>query len=331
MSRPPLHGARKTLQWLTTGLGVLTLAVVVTAIEQGTSFDARLLPKHMRGATPWKTISAADMEKGATAPADTNVIIQIPEDAERMTLDVLTGYRGRETRFWGYCFPVNYDRDEAQQRRRFPGTVFFSHKEREMREQQQQNQRREDFTVQENLTEEDLNEERTYRGAIRHQQEIFLPGTSCYLMTEAPLPIGVDNDRDRANAAVERDVGSDSQNADTDADGVKDGPEAFTLGTNPVLRDSDGDGLIDGIEDRNQNGRRDLDESDATKWDTDSDGLCDGLCKVEKGQRLRGEDKNINGVVDEGESSPLLTDTDGDNILDFHEVYVCELGGGTEC
>lgn len=331
MPKRSLHGARKTLQWLTTGLGVLTLAVVVTAIEQGTSFEARLLPKHMRGATPWKTISAADMEKGATAPADTNVIIQIPEDAERMTLDVLTGYRGRETRFWGYCFPLDYKRDEALQRRRFPGTVFFSHKEREMREKQQQNQRRADFTVQQNLTEEDLNEERTYRGAIRHQQEIFLPGTSCYLMTEAPLPIGVDNDRDRANAAVERDVGSDAQNADTDADGVKDGPEVFTLATNPVLRDSDGDGLIDGIEDRDQDGRRDLDETDATKWDTDNDGLCDGLCKVEKGQKLRGEDKNINGIVDEGENNPLLTDSDGDGILDFHEVYVCELGGGTEC
>lgn len=150
-------------------------------------------------------------------------------------------------------------------------------------------------------------------------------------MTEAPLPIGTDKDGDRANSAVERDIGSDSQNADTDADGVQDGPETFFLATNPVLRDSDGDGLIDGIEDKNQNGRRDLDETDASKWDTDNDGLCDGLCKVEKGQKLRGEDKNINGTVDEGESNPLLIDSDGDDILDLHEVYVCELGGGTEC
>lgn len=331
MSRCSLHGARKSLQWLTVGLGVLTLAVVVTAVEQGASYAGRLVPAHMRGAVPWKTINADQMDSGSTAPADTNVILQIPEGAERMTLDVLTGYRGSKTRFWGYCFPENYDRDAALRRRRFPGTVFFSKKERAMRLEQQQNLRQENFTVEDDLTEEDLNEERVYRGSIRHQQEVFTGGTSCYLMTEAPLPIGTDNDHDRANSAVERDVGSDPRNADTDADGVQDGPETFFLATNPVLRDSDGDGLIDGIEDKNHNGRRDNDETNASEWDTDGDGLCDGLCKVEKGQKLRGEDKNINGMTDDGESNPLNIDSDGDSILDFHEVYVCELAGGTEC
>jgi hypothetical protein len=97
------------------------------------------------------------------------------------------------------------------------------------------------------------------------------------------------------------------------------------------MRDSDGDGLIDGIEDKDHDGKRDLDESDAMKWDTDEDGLCDGLCKVEKGQKLRGEDKNINGEMDEGESNPILADSDGDDILDLQEVYLCELGGGTDC
>jgi hypothetical protein len=320
------------MQWITIGLGMLTLAVIVTAVDQGTSaVEGRLLPLHMRGATPWKTISADQMTKGATAPPDTNVIIQIPDDTEQMTLDVLTGYRGKEVRFWGYCFPEKYDRDEALSRRQFPGTIFLSHKEREMRLQQQLNLRQEHFTIANNLTDEDLNQERVYRGAIRHQQEIFRGGTSCFLMTEKPLPIGTDNDKDRANSAIERDTGSDAQNADTDADGVQDGPEIFFLATNPVLRDSDGDGLIDGVEDRNHNGRRDNGETDATKWDTDGDGLCDGLCKVDKGRRLRGEDKNINGTQDENESDPLLIDSDGDDILDFHEVFVCELGGGTEC
>src|SRR3989338_287888 len=331
MPRPLLHGIRKSMQWLTVSLGVLTLAVVVTAVDQGTSLEGRLLPSHLRGAVPWKTISADQMEKGTTAPADTNVIIQIPDDASQMTLDVLTGYRGRDIRFWGYCFPEDYDRDSALSKRQFPGTIFLSHKEREMRLEQQMNLRQENFTVEEDLTEEDLNQERTYRGAIRHQQEIFRGGTSCYLMTEQPLPIGTDNDKDRANSAVERDIGSDAQNADTDADGIKDGPETFFLATNPVLRDSDGDGIIDGIEDTNRNGHRDNGETDATKWDTDGDGLCDGICKVDKGRRLRGEDKNINGVLDEGEFDPLLIDSDGDDILDLQEVFVCELGGGTEC
>lgn len=331
MPRPLLHSAQKSMQWLTVGLGVLTLAIVSTAMNRGTSLEGRLLPRHMRGAVPWKTISAVQMDKGTTAPANTNVIIQIPDDAAQMTLDVLTGYRGKDIRYWGYCFPENYDRDEALSKRRFPGTIFLSHKERKMRLEQQMNLRQEQFTVGENLTEEDLNQERVYRGTIRHQQETFRAGTSCYLMTESPLPIGTDNDKDRANSAVERDIGSDSQNADTDADGVLDGTETFFLATNPVLRDSDGDGLIDGIEDTNHNGRRDHDETDASKWDTDNDGLCDGLCKVEKGQKLRGEDKNINGIMDEGESNPLLADSDGDDILDLHEVFVCELGGGTEC
>ncbi|TSC99911.1 MAG: lipoprotein [Candidatus Peregrinibacteria bacterium Greene1014_49] len=331
MPRPLLHSARKSLQWLTVSLGVLTLAVVSTAVEQGTSVEGRLLPPHMRGAIPWKTISADQMGKGTTAPADTNVIIQIPDDAKQMTLDVLTGYRGKDIRFWGYCFPENYDRDSALTKKRFPGTVFLSKRERELRLEQQMNLRQQHFTVENNLTEEDLNQERVYRGSIRHQQEVFRGGTSCFLMTERPLPIGTDNDKDRANTAIERDVGSDPQNADTDADGVQDGAETFFLATNPVLRDSDGDGLIDGIEDKNFNGRRDLDETDATKWDTDADGLCDGLCKVEKGQKLRGEDKNINGVLDEGEFNPLLIDSDGDDILDLQEVFVCELGGGTDC
>ena len=279
MSRPPLHGARKTLQWLTVGLGVMTLAVVVTAIEQG-----RLLGGAPPSQAHARSHAMEDDLCGGHGEGDHRpggYQRDHPDSRRCRAHDARRahGYRGRETRFWGYCFPENYDRNDALKTRRFPGTVFFSHKEREMRERQQQNQRRESFTVEQNLTEEDLNEERTYRGAIRHQQEIFLPGTSCYLMTEAPLPIGVDNDRDRANAAVERDVGSDSQNADTDADGVKDGPEVFTLGTNPVLRDSDGDGLIDGLEDRDQDGRRDLDETDATKWDTDNDGLCDGFAR----------------------------------------------------
>lgn len=320
------------MQWFTVGLGALTLAVVATAVEQGTSLEGRLLPPHLRGAVPWKTISADQMDSGTAAPADTNVIIQIPDDADQMTLDVLTGYRGKNVRFWGYCFPENEDRKQAVRKKKFPGTIFLSHKEREKRVKQQMNLRQERFTIAENLTEEDLNQERYYRGTIRHQQEIFRAGTSCYLMTEAPLPIGTDRDQDRSNSAVERDIGSDPQNADTDADGVSDGAEVFTLGTNPVLRDSDGDGLIDGIEDKNRNGRRDPDETDASEWDTDNDGLCDGLCRVgKKGQKFRGEDKNINGVRDKGESSPLLTDSDGDDILDFHEVYTCELGGGTDC
>jgi hypothetical protein len=319
------------MQWATVALGMLSLTIVSTAIHHDVRVEGRLLPAHMRGQVPWKTISPKDMEKGVTAPADTNVIIQIPDNAADMTLDVLTGYRGKDYRYWGYCFPKNYDPDSTRDKKQLPGKIFLSKKERNMRIEQQMNLRQNRFNTVQNLQEEDLNQERYYRGAIRHQIERFVGGSSCYLMSEVPLPIGTDNDGDLANNAVERDVGSDPQNADTDADGVEDGKEIFFLGSNPLLRDSDGDGLIDGLEDKNHNGKRDIDETDTMKWDTDGDGLCDGLCKVDKGQKLRGEDKNINGEMDEGETSPLLADTDGDGILDLHEIYLCELGGGTDC
>ncbi len=69
--------------------------------------------------------------------------------------------------------------------------------------------------------------------------------------------------------------------------------------------DADGDGLPDGIEDRNNNGALDPGETDYLNPDTDNDGIPDGL-----------EDANRNGEVDEGETDPRSPDTDGDGLLD---------------
>ena len=71
------------------------------------------------------------------------------------------------------------------------------------------------------------------------------------------------------------------------------------------LEDLDGDGLSDGLEDRNSDGAVDPGETDRLNADTDGDGIPDGS-----------EDMNRNGVVDEGETSPLNPDSDGDGILD---------------
>ena len=65
--------------------------------------------------------------------------------------------------------------------------------------------------------------------------------------------------------------------------------------------------------------------------DTDRDGLCDGICKVDRGTQIRGEDKNLNGIVDEGEYDPLKIDTDGDGVLDDQEYFNCLLAGGADC
>jgi hypothetical protein len=79
---------------------------------------------------------------------------------------------------------------------------------------------------------------------------------------------------------------------DTDADGVRDGVEigltspgegtltsAFvgdadpSTVTNPKVADTDTDGISDGKEDANANGRFDSGEPSPLAWDTDKDGL----------------------------------------------------------
>jgi hypothetical protein len=117
-------------------------------------------------------------------------------------------------------------------------------------------------------------------------------------------------------------------NSDTDGDGILDGVEAGrvtsvdatctfagdadpTSRTNPTERDSDGDGIDDGVEDVDRNGRAEPTETDATNPDTDFDGLADGV-----------EDANHNGRVDPGETDPRNRDTDGDFINDGVERTV---------
>lgn len=72
--------------------------------------------------------------------------------------------------------------------------------------------------------------------------------------------------------------------------------------TNPKIVDSDGDGLNDGAEDVNKNGRDDENETDASKADTDGDKIDDG---VEK-----------NGM---NPTNPEVADTDGDGLVDGDE------------
>ena len=117
-------------------------------------------------------------------------------------------------------------------------------------------------------------------------------------------------------------------NPDTDGDGLLDGLEAGRMAsvdmacsfmgdadpmsrTNPTVADSDGDGLSDGTEDANRNGRADPTETDPSTGDTDQDTLADGA-----------EDANRNGVVDMGETDPRRRDTDMDRIADGIERTV---------
>lgn len=73
--------------------------------------------------------------------------------------------------------------------------------------------------------------------------------------------------------------------------------------------DSDGDGISDGVEDRNHNGIKDAGEMNPCSDDSDEDKVRDDI-----------EDANHNGVWDsEWETNPLASDTDGDGLADGEE------------
>ncbi len=120
------------------------------------------------------------------------------------------------------------------------------------------------------------------------------------------------------------DSGADPNNPnndhlDSDCDGLSDAEEFSTiypggLHTDPNNPDSDGDGLLDGIEygrtsSVSGSGCPPLADADPTTTtspvnaDSDGDGIPDGV-----------EDSNHDGAVDANETDPNLRDTDGDQI-----------------
>ena len=123
----------------------------------------------------------------------------------------------------------------------------------------------------------------------------------------------------------------DPNNADTDGDGVRDGCEdrnqdgIFQPGEmDPSQVDTDGDGIPDGTEDANKNGIQDFGETSPILIDSDADGIADGLEDRNKNGRVDAYvDNNGNGCFDDGdtpgESNPLSVDSDKDGIPDFYE------------
>ncbi|MDO8509855.1 MAG: hypothetical protein Q7S24_01805 [bacterium] len=61
----------------------------------------------------------------------------------------------------------------------------------------------------------------------------------------------VDSDKDGLDDVREKELSTDANNADTDADGLLDGDEVIVIKTNPLNPDTDGDGYKDGDEVRN--------------------------------------------------------------------------------
>lgn len=118
--------------------------------------------------------------------------------------------------------------------------------------------------------------------------------------------------------------------ADPDNDGLSNYLERL-LGTDPANPDTDGDGLKDGEEDKNKNGAVDATETDPTKADTDSGGVNDGI-EVKFGANPLdpaddagyGVDTDTDTLPDAYETKigtdPTKADSDGDGITDGNEI-----------
>ncbi|MDI3283426.1 MopE-related protein [Polyangium sp. 15x6] len=112
-----------------------------------------------------------------------------------------------------------------------------------------------------------------------------------------------------------------AQNCRPDADGG-------ALQTSPVDRDTDGGGVRDGAEDRNLNGRIDINETDPTEGnapddqqlsnlDNDGDGLTNQL-EFFLGSNPNDADTDDDGVLDGDEANPS-DDTDGDGKINVRD------------
>ena len=104
-----------------------------------------------------------------------------------------------------------------------------------------------------------------------------------------------DKDKDGLGKCLEKEIGTDPNNPDTDGDGLNDGEEYSTYKTNPLQTDTDLDGLNDYQEVK-------VNKTNPLIADTDSDGLKDG------------------DEVTQYKTDPLKTDTDGDKLTDGDEV-----------
>ncbi|MCF6190597.1 MAG: OmpA family protein [Cocleimonas sp.] len=157
--------------------------------------------------------------------------------------------------------------------------------------------------------------------------------------------LDLDDDNDGTSTLIEEKIGSSSLRADTDEDGINDTDEIgnntdkpldtdgdsiinaldtdddddgletaaeILLGTNPLLADTDGDGLSDGDE------IGDLMDTNKKPADTDKDGTIDALDAEDD------LDQDSDGLSDTLEAKlntdPKKKDTDGDGINDAEEV-----------
>lgn len=115
-----------------------------------------------------------------------------------------------------------------------------------------------------------------------------------------------DSDADMLPDLVESDLGTDPYIKDSDGDGLSDYIEAIAIFTNPLETDTDDDDILDPDEDTDGDGLSNIDEvkygTDLISVDTDGDNLTD---YDEVALYL---------------TAPLIIDTDGDGLSDYDDV-----------
>lgn len=125
-----------------------------------------------------------------------------------------------------------------------------------------------------------------------------------------------DTDNDGVADYLEDYFGTDKTKEDTDEDGLSDYLELLVIATNPLLADTDGNGINDGDEDADQDGCFNLSEvemgTDLAKADTDSDGLTDYEEYVVYDTEPLNDDSDEDGASDGREielgTDPLVAD-----------------------
>ena len=136
-----------------------------------------------------------------------------------------------------------------------------------------------------------------------------------------------DTDEDGLPNLIEKEIGSDPYNPDTDGDNLPDGYEVLTLGTDPTKPDTDDNGVLDCDEDFDEDGLTNLQEyeqgTEPYNDDTDGDGLKDGEEIYTYGTDPLKVDTDDDGLDDGDEiyfeTDPLNPDSDGNGISDGDE------------
>lgn len=144
----------------------------------------------------------------------------------------------------------------------------------------------------------------------------------------------VDADGDFLDSDLEEALGIDPNSNDSDGDGLGDITEIWTTFTDPATADTGAAGVPDGERDPDQDGLSNLREtenfSDPLLADTDEDGLDDGFEVDEFGSSPASADTDDDGLDDLSEfelgTDPNNPDSNGNGVLDGDEVYTTQAG-----